>query len=124
MGIYDDIRGDTLTGERHILLSVLNTTSTLLTMSTSKFVSNLWNSNRADLNSHKNRLINLSQTGLLFFFLVGSKASLMSDSMKLPEGGDLRRLPWFTFYKQQFEKATLTLILQNLYPSWLRVTIT
>ena len=73
------------------LLSILNTTSTLLTMSTSKFVSNLWNSNRAYLNSHKNKLV---------------------------------RSFWFTFYKQQYDKAILTLILQNLYPSWLRVTIT
>lgn len=38
------------------LLSILNTTSTLLTMPAGKFVSNLWNSNRAYLITYKNRL--------------------------------------------------------------------
>lgn len=56
VGIYDDIRSYAFTGEWHVLLSILNTTSTLLTMSASKFVSNLWNPNRAYLISHKNGL--------------------------------------------------------------------
>lgn len=53
MRIDDYVRGDTFTGERHILLPVLDTTGTLLTMPAGKFVSNLWDSHRTHPNFAK-----------------------------------------------------------------------
>lgn len=48
VGVDDDVGGDALAGEQHVLLSVLDTTRTLLSVSTGELVTDLRNSDGAN----------------------------------------------------------------------------